>query len=316
MQTRARMLQSTLGACAAGAMFAGARATALAQTPLVLRVGAGTVEPNAQAFYAVDQGFFKKNGLDPQLTQLRSGGVIMEGVIANQLDIGVSNSVSFGSALLRKIPFMVIAPGMYWDTRFPNAAIVVAPNSVVKTAKDLVGQTVGVTSLGSVDQLGYQSWMDANGADFTSLKYLEVVPSAMAETVTQGRIAAGIINDPELSNALAAGKVKKLINAYDGIAKLYYGTIWLTTQDFIAKNKEAAKRAADALVAAGEWAENNRPQALVILEKYTKFHEEKSVARYGRKLEPPLLQVVWDAAYKYKIYREPLKASDYCWDGK
>ena len=98
MQTRAQILQSALGACAAGAMFAGARATSVAQTPLPLRVGAGSVEPNAQAFYAVDQGFFKRNGIEPQLTQLRSGGVIMEGVISNQLDIGVSNSVSFGSA--------------------------------------------------------------------------------------------------------------------------------------------------------------------------------------------------------------------------
>ena len=138
----------------------------------------------------------------------------------------------------------------------------------------------------------------------------------MAETIAQGRVAAGIINDPELSNALAIGKVKKLVNAYDGIAKLYYGTIWLTTQEFLSKNKETVKRAADALVTAGEWAENNRPQALVILEKYTKFHEDKSVARYGRKLEPTLLQPVWDAAYKYKIYREPLKATDFCWDGK
>jgi NitT/TauT family transport system substrate-binding protein len=316
MQTRGRMLSTTIGACASGAMFAGTRSTTLAQAPLAVRVGAGTVESNAQAFYAIDMGFFRRNGLDPQFTQLRSGGVIMEAVISNQLDYGVSNPVSFGSALLRKIPFLIIAPGFFWDGRFPNAGIVVAPNSPAKTAKDLNGQTVGVTSLGSIDQLGYQTFMDAGGGDLASLKYLEVVPSAMAETVAQGRIAAGIINDPEFSNAIAIGKVKKLVNAYDGIGKLFYSTIWFSTQEFVAKNKETTKRVADALSAAGEWAENNRPQALVILEKYTKFHEDKSVARYGRKLDPALLQPLWDAGYKYKIYREPLKAAEFCWDGK
>jgi NitT/TauT family transport system substrate-binding protein len=316
MQTRADLLRTSLGACAAGALFTGTSVPIGAQTPVAVRVGAGTVEPNAQAYYAIDQGFFKKNGIDPQLSILRSGGVIMEGVVAGQLDAGVSNTVSLGSAILRKIPFVVLAPGMFWDSRFPNAAIVIGPNSPIKAAKDLNGLTVGVTSLGSVDGLGFASYMDANGAEYTSLRYLEVVPSAMAETVAQGRVAAGIINDPELSNSIAAGKVKKLVNAYDAIAKLYYGTVWLSTQEWLSKNKETAKRFADAIVAGGEWAENNRPQALVILEKYTKFHEDKSVARYGRKLEPALLQAVWDAAYKYKMYPSPLKATDYCWDGK
>ena len=316
MQTRADALRSTLGFCAAGGLFAGLHTTALAQTPLVVRVGSGNVEPNAQVFYAMDQGFFKKNGVDAQYTMLRSGGVTMEAIASGSLDAGVSNSVSFGSALLRKIPFMAIAPGIFWDSRFPNAAIVVATNSTIKSGKDLAGATVGVTSLNSVDGLGYASYLDASGADYTSLKYLEVVPSAMAETVAQGRIAAGIINDPELSNSIASGKVKKLVNAYDDIAKLYYGTVWLTSTDWLSKNKEAAKRFADAIVQGGAWAESNRAASLVILEKYTKFHEDKSVARYGRKLEPSLLQPVWDASYKYKIYPGPLKATEFCWDGK
>jgi NitT/TauT family transport system substrate-binding protein len=314
--SRARMLSSTAGFCAAGAFFAGARTIVSAQSPAVVRVGSGNVEPNAQVFYALDQGFFKKNGIDAQLTILRSGGVTMEAIVSGQLDAGVGNCVTLGSAILRKIPFVVIAPGIFWDARFPNAAIVVAPNAPYKTAKDFNGQTVGVTSLGSVDGLGFQSYMDTNGGDLGSVKFVEVVPSAMAETVSNGRIAAGIINDPELSNAVAAGKVKRFVSAYDGIAKLFYGTVWFTTQDWLAKNKDTARRFADAIVAGGEWAENNRQQSLVILEKYTKFHEDKSVARYGRKLEPAQLQPVWDASYKYKIYPAPLKATDYCWDGK
>lgn len=314
--SRARALSSAAACCAAGAFFAGSRTLALAQSPVVVRVGSGNVEPNAQVFYALDQGFFKKNGVDAQLTILRSGGVTMESIVAGQLDTGVGNCVTLGSAILRKIPFVVIAPGIFWDARFPNAAIVVAPNAPFKTAKDFNGSTVGVTSLGSIDGLGFESYMDANGGDLSSVKFVEVVPSAMAETVSNGRIAAGIINDPELSNAVSAGKVKRFVSAYDGVAKLFYGTVWFTTQDWLAKNKETAKRFADAIEAGGAWAESNRAQSLVILEKYTKFHEDKSVARYGRKLESSVLQPVWDASYKYKIYPAPLKATEHCWDGK
>jgi NitT/TauT family transport system substrate-binding protein len=314
--SRAQTIKATLGACAAGALFSGLRSTSLAQTPLVVRIGSGNVEPNAQVFYAIDQGFFKKNGIDPQLTIMRSGGVTMEAIVSNQLDCGVGNNVSLGSAILRKIPFVIIAPGIYWDAKFPNAAIVVAPNAPIKSAKDLDGKTIAVTSLGSIDGLGVETYMDQNGGNLSTVKFVELVPSAQAESIARGSVAAGVINDPELSSAEAAGKIRRLVDAYNGVAKLFYGTTWFTTRDWLSKNKDGVKRFADAIVRAGTWAENNRSQALPILEKYTKFHEDKSIARYGPgKVEPKYVQPVWDAAYKYKIYPQPLKAVDYCWDG-
>jgi NitT/TauT family transport system substrate-binding protein len=314
--SRAGALRASLGACIGGALFAGARTTTLAQAPLVIRIGNGTVEPSSQAFYTYDAGFFKKNGLDAQMQTLRSGGVIMEAIISGQIDVGVTNPVSYGSALLRKIPFTTVAAGMFWDTRYPTAAIIVAPNSTVKTAADLNGLTIGVTSLGSIDQIGIASYMDANGGNLASVKYVEIVPAAIAETVSGGRVAAAILNDPELSNAVAAGKVKKIAGAYDGIGKLFYSTVWVGMKDWVSKNPESTRRFAAAIAEGSEWAENNRPQALAILEKYTKFHEDKSVAHFGRKLDPALLQPMWDAAYKYKLFAAPLRASENCWDGK
>ena len=314
--SRARMLAASLRIAAGAAIVPGIRTGAAAQALPLLKVGSGNIESNAQVFYALDQGFFKKNGLDAELTILRSGGVTMEAVVSGQLQTGVGNSVSLGAALVRNLPFVVIAPGMYWDARYPNAAIVVAPGSTVKSARDLNGQTLGVTSLGSIDQLAYSAYLDQNGGDNTSIKLVELVPSAMAEAVSQGRVAAGIINDPELSSAVAAGKVRRLVSAYDAIGKLFYGTVWLATRDWLATNKDTARRFADAIVAGGAWAEANRPQAMDVLEKYTKFREDKSIAHYGRKLDPTLLQPVWDAAYRYKLYNGPLRAADYCWDGK
>ena len=315
-RSRREMLSSAIGFCVGGTLLAERPASAATQPPVTIRVGSGTVEPNAQVFYALDQGFFKKNGLDAQLTILRSGGVTMEAIAAGQLDVGVANTVSLGAALLRKIPFVIIAPGIMWDTHFPNTAIAVTPASPVKTAKDFNGQTVGVTSLGSIDALGWSAYMDAQGGDMSTVKFIEVPPSAMADMIASGRVAAGIINDPELSNAIAAGKVRNFVNVFDYISKLFYGTVWLANRDWLANNKDTARRFASAIVAGGNWAERNRDQSLVVLEKYTKFHEDKSVAQYGKSLNPAYLQPVWDSCYKYKLYNAPLRATDYCWDGK
>jgi NitT/TauT family transport system substrate-binding protein len=317
MPTRATVLRSTLGACAAGALFAGERTIVAAQSPVVVKFGTGNVEANAQGFYALDQGFFKKNGIDAEVTILRSGSVTMQSIISGQLHVGVGNTVSLALALLRNIPFMLIAPGALWDARAPYGALIIATaNSPIKTPKDLAGQTLGVTSLNSVDQVAYETYLDQNGVDRSTVKYVELVPSAMAEAVATGRVAVGIQNDPELGTALASGRVKRLASAYDSISKLFLITGWMTTRDWLEKNKETAKRFADAIIAAGEWGESHRPQAMDILEKYTKFRSDKSVALFGRKLDPALVQAVWDPAAKYKIISGPLKATDYCWDGK
>lgn len=288
----------------------------LAQAPVVVKVGSGITEGNAQAFYAIDQGFFKKNGVDAQLTFLRSGNPIMEGVVSGQLDVGSGNSVSAGSAILRSIPFLVIAPGQVWVAGSPEAAIVVAANSTIKSFKELRGTTVGTISLRNVGELAFDAYLDQAGVDLNSVKFVELAPLQTADAVAGGRVAAGSMVDPQLTSAINAGKVRRLAPAYDGIAKQFYLTIWFATQDWISRNKESTRRFADAITEGGVWAEMNAEHAASILAKYTKVTEQRTTARWGHNLDPALLQPVWTAAYKYKIFDGPLRAADYCWNGK
>lgn len=313
--SRARLLASTAGLCLAGGVLGRSTAIAVAQTGAVVKIGSGNVEPNAQVFYAEEMGFFKKAGLNTELSILRSGSVTMTALAAGDLQCGVSNTVSIGAARSRSIPFVLIAPGVYYDTNSPAAMIVVAPNSAIKTAKDFNGLALGTTSLGGIDQLAWLAFLDANGADISTVKFLEVPPAAMAEAVSTGRVVGSVINDPELSAAIAAGKVKPFAKAYDAIGKLFLSTIWFTTEDWLAKNKDAAKRFREGIVNAGVWAMANPEQAVVVLEKYTHVHEDKTHSRFGRTLEVGQIQPVYDSAAKYKLF--PLvRAAEFTWDGR
>jgi NitT/TauT family transport system substrate-binding protein len=312
MISRARVLR-TLGA---GALIVGGGTGVRAQSLPVIKVASGMIEPNAQVFYAIDMGFFKKNGLDIDLTLVRSGGVAMEAIVAGQIAAGSGNTVSLGSAILRNIPFVVLAPGQICDAKAPTAAIVVAPNSPIRTLKDLAGKTLGVVSLRNIGELAFDAYFDQVGVDRAGVKFVELAPPEAAEAVFGGRVAAATINEPELGIAVAAGKVRRLASAYDAVSKLFYLTVWFSTRDWLDKNKDLAKRFADGIVQGGGWAESNREQSLAILFKYTKMKEEKSIMRFGRKLDPTLLQPLFDAAYNYKLYGAPLRAADVCWDGK
>ena len=283
---------------------------------VALRVGTGTVEANAQIFYAADMGFFKKNGLDVEVVKLRSGTTTMAAIVAGDLQCGVANVLSLGAAHQRGVPLVMTAPGAYYDGNAPTTTIVVAPDSTYKSAKDLNGKAVAVISVGGLDQLALDAWVDKTGGDLSSVKCIEVPPSAMADALARGSIAAAVMNDPEMSQALESKQVKLLANGYDAIAKLFMQTAWFSTQDWLDKNKDVARRFSDAIVAGGAWGMANQEAAAAILAKWTGSKEAHPRIRFASKLDPALIQPVYDSAARYKLLAGPVTAADFTWNGK
>jgi NitT/TauT family transport system substrate-binding protein len=310
-----RLTRATLLASGAGmAATIGIPAAIMAQTAMTIRVGAGTVEANAQAYYADAQGFFKKVGLNAEVQQLRSGTTIAAAIVGGDLACGVSNVVSLGAAHAKGVPFVIIAGGALYDTAVPNALIVVAPNSPIKTAKDFAGKTVAGISVGGLDQLAWDAYLDKNGVDYTSVKFVEVSPASMADALALDRVQGASMNDPELS---AAGtKIKAFAKGWDDIAPVFMQTAWFTTQDWLAKNKDTAKRFNEAMVMAAQWGMANPDAGAAILAKALKFSEAKARMHYALKPDPALIQPVYDAQFKYKLSASLVKAADFIWDGK
>ena len=305
--TRAAAL-AALGALAA------VPTAASAQTAATVKVGSGSVEANAQGFYAMDAGFFKKSGVDVDLTILRSGPAIAAAVIGGDLNVGVSNVISLASAKLRGIPLTLIAPGAMFDAKDATEEMVVLRDGPIRSAKDLNGRVVGGQSIGSTAQLAILAWIDKNGGDASTVKYTEIPPSATVEALEAGRIFAAAIQDPELS--AAGNRVRILGRAYESIAKTYMLTAWFATTDWVAKNPAVARRVADALVGAGQWAMANPAAAAAVFEKYTKVHLSHFGEEFGRTLDPALLQPIFDSSTKYKLLPAPLAASEFIWTGR
>jgi NitT/TauT family transport system substrate-binding protein len=198
----------------------------------------------------------------------------------------------------------------------PTAMIVAAPNSPIRTAKDLNGKVVSGISLGSVDQVEMLSWIDKNGGDFSSVKFIEVPVPEMPAALAQGRIDATVMNDPDLTAAVNARSVRVIGNATEGVAKQYVGNGWFANTDWLAKNVETVHKFQTAMTEAADWANANPDKAAVILSKVTKIQEPRIRARFARELDPPAMQPLLDAAYKYKMFPRPVNATEICWNGR
>jgi NitT/TauT family transport system substrate-binding protein len=310
MTTRASWLSS----CGAAALAASAPQIVRAQTRPSIRVGCGNIESHAEAYYARANGFFTQNGIDVDIQNLRNGAAIAAAVSGGDLQIGVSSILQLAEARGAGVPFVIIAPGGLHDGKAAHTAnLVVAANSPITKPAELNGKIIAVNTLNGLDQIIADALIDANGGDSTTVKYVEVPPAAAADTVVAGRVAAAQLEEPELSGA--GTRVRRLGDGEDAIGPRFATTGWFTTDDWLAKNKDVARRFAAAIFAAGAWAMQNPDKAGGVLHDALGLTQARGTQTFAIARNPGELTPLLTTAVKYKVAK-PVSAGQLFWDGK
>jgi NitT/TauT family transport system substrate-binding protein len=285
---------------------------ALAQGAAPLRVATTPNDTFAEAYYAQDAGFFRKAGLDVDLQTFTNGQQVVTAVTTGTADIGVSNPVSVIQAVQHDVPLVCLASGAVYTSEIPQTALFVAKDAPYRTAKDLVGQTIGLGSLRDLSTAGVAAWLAANGVDMTSLKVVEVPFGEMGPALARGTIQTASI--PEPAQDAAKSQIRLLANYFDVVAKRFTLCISVTTPAFLTQHRETARRFTEATYTAAKWANAHHPESAAILSKYS--HIDVAVtsrmtrAVYAESTVVPELQPVIDVAYKYKLITAPLRAAE------
>jgi NitT/TauT family transport system substrate-binding protein len=306
--TRGRFLASS-----SAAALAALACPAIGAAAVPLRVGSALIEAQAQAHYALDMGFFKANNLDVEVVTSNNGAASAAAVAGGDLQIAVTSVLGLAQAVNRGLPFSIIAPGGIHDSRYPGSGLFVAANSAVQSPKDLNGKTIGVGTLKGLDQLMTCVLIDKVGGDASSLKFLELKPVSMVDTLESGRVDAAFIDNPEYS--FAKGRARLIGDGEDALAKSFVETVWFANRDWLAKNADTARRFREAIYAAGSWAMANPEPAGAVLVRDLKVQYPKASVRFADRhsITTESYQVLLNAGTKYS-YIPPTKAEDLLWD--
>jgi NitT/TauT family transport system substrate-binding protein len=191
----------------------------------------------------------------------------------------------------------------------------VKPDSPIKDWKDLAGKTVAVSSLNDVAVIGMRALVDQQGADSGKVRLVEMPFSEMAGAISRGIVAAGPIAEPALSAAKKQGTVRVLQPAiFSPFGPHFMIGGWFATDDWLAANRDVARRFTSAIYAAATWANTHTAESSAILSKYSKIDvaivEAMNRSPLGTSLTPDMLQPVIDFAYKYKAIDRPMRATD------
>jgi NitT/TauT family transport system substrate-binding protein len=297
----------------AGAGAAAAAPPLAAQTLTNIRVGTFASESTGSIFYAQDQGFLARHGLSASINVATGGAAVGSAMVAGDLDMGEADVVTIAIAHDKGFPFVFVAPGELHTVKVPTLACVVRdPN--VRIGKDFNGKTMACNVSRGFGSLVTNAWIDNNGGDSKTVKWVEFPFPALSAALQRGTIDGYCAPEPFVTAGVAGGGHLVLLEKNPVAPSILQGG-WFATRDWVAKNPAAAIAVRGAIREANEWANANPHATAEIISKYSKIpigviEGMKMRGQYQTAFDTSTMQPLIDAAAKYGYISASFPARD------
>ncbi|RAN69536.1 hypothetical protein B5P43_35250 [Bacillus sp. SRB_336] len=311
-------LAVTLGACSAPA--SGSPTPAAADQVTNLKIGAANSLTGVGLRAAMQEGDFKANGLTVTPVANKSANDAVPQLLSGDLQVAQLDTLTFMQARSQGIPLKIVAGAGEQSTDggagVPSTgSVVVAENSTIHSALDLVGKKVGVPAIKTQVWMNIRDAVDKAGGDSSKINFVEVPPAQTIDLVQKGDVDAATPNEPLASSSIAAGKVKLVINSDAPGNKGVPSSVYVSTEDFIAKNPDTVKKFAQSVYKAAAQINGNRDLAVKIAEEQLNYKPEQMknafVATFSTgPVQADKLDAIAGLALKYGILTEKPKAAD------
>ncbi len=278
----------------------------------------GTTEvPNDDVtplLYAQQSGLFAKAGLEVSFQANSSGAAIAAAVAGGAYEIGLASMMALITGHARNVPFVMIAPSLLYETEDPAALLVVLNDSPFRSVHDLAGKVIGVSAIKDINWVGTRAFLDQNGVDSSTVKFVEVPQPAIPAALQQRRIDAATLLNPTLQVAMATGNFRSVGKPHDGIAKHFLVAAWFTTADYADKHADVIGRFATVVHAATLYANTHHAQTAPLIAAFSGV--DPATARDMKRvtcaeyLDPRDIQPAIDAAVKYGVIDRGFPAAE------
>ncbi len=204
------------------------------------KVGYLRVMDDAQAIVAYEAGLYKKQGLDVELVEFKSGTDLIKAIVGGQLDSGVlgfTNAVAWAS---KGADLKVVGGAQHG-----YHAMLVREDTGIKNIAGLKGKTLASQAEGSTADTVLKGvvFRDA-GLKPDDVNVMGVSPQVAVQSLVGKRVDAAFLFEPQASIAQLIAPVKQIYEI---------GEVWpfpcmvvITSGDIIKKRKDALWKSLDA----------------------------------------------------------------------
>ena len=279
-----------------------------------ITVGTLPIDATAEAYYAQQMGFFKKAGLNVTLQEFTSGGASAAALAGGAVDIGLADLVTMASAHARGVPIVYIAPAGVYKKGAQTYVLVVPESSPIKTAKDFAGKTIAVNGIKNINEIPTDAWIDNNGGDSKSAKFIEMPYPALLPALDAGKVDAVAVVEPFATFARMKNKYRIISLVDRNIAPAFAVAGWATTTAWARAHPDLARKFVAVMAETAKWANANHARTAVMITALAKMPpavaSRMERAYYGERLDPALLQPVIDATAKYGAIPKSFPAAE------
>jgi NitT/TauT family transport system substrate-binding protein len=202
---------------------------------------AGKAVPEAFAFIPLDvgvqNGIFKKHGLDVEITAFGGGARLQQAMAADSIDIGLGSGPEMAyieKGVPVKAVAMVVGPPIY-------LVLLVRPDSPMKAIADLKGRKVNVSSARSltgwlVGELSRQQGWGPRGIELVNFS-----PSRTALAVMKTGQIDGMMTDMTFALRAEQNHEGKIFVSFGDIVKDFHTHVVFATDRLIARRPQAIR---------------------------------------------------------------------------
>ena len=210
------------------------------------------------SFVAANEGIFKKHGLDVEMKLVPNSSTTPAALVADSLQVATPTAPITLQAVEQGLDLVVLAGGSYYAKGIEDVAIMVKPDSPIKTAKDFEGKRVATAGLNAFLHVLFRKWMQENGADYKKTIFTETPFAQQLDVLRSGQVDGILAVQPFLARALETN-MGRVVAYY--IADLEGETLagwYVATRKWVEANPKQAAAFAAAITEATELATKDR----------------------------------------------------------
>lgn len=275
-----------------------------------LTVGVLPIVDVLPVYVGIQEGIFEKHHLKVTPSVAQGGAALIPSVLEGSVPISFTNVLSYMIAYEKGLPLKYLSSAVYSENPDGNdkpdhaaSILAVAPDSPIKSVKDLEGKTVSINALKGIQELAVSNAIDAGGGDSSKVKFLALPLQQAQGSLMSGRVDAISINEPFTSAALAEGD-KVIANPFtDFKVPAANYTNYFTSTEYAQKHPDVVKNFVAAITEASKWTRDNDAEARKVLLTYTKISEgdaqKITLPYYMAEADPASLNELSELGVKY-----------------
>jgi NitT/TauT family transport system substrate-binding protein len=256
----------TLAASAFAMLFASG-----AEAQQKIQIGCTATGDCASAMVAIDEGIFKRLGLEAEMVLIGINSNIPAALLSNSIQIGGPTSSVFLQAVDGGLDLVAVGGASAMNERTANLVAVVGRTGVsLKEPKDFVGKKVGAPGLGAFLHVLFVKWLMEKGVDPKGVNFVEVSFPTMNDILKSGAVDAVLAGEPFITRFSNAGTGTAAFRYLQELNRSEPVIFYAASRDWAQKNPEALKKFREGIAEGAKIVNTNRDKASESITKFTK----------------------------------------------